>query len=157
MTLKQTLPAFGLMTVLALAMPACSGDNPMGGGGGGGGGAGGNLTIALTWTTMGDMDVGATTPNGFIAAGSPPGNDPNCTHGGDSFGTGTNNSETMACNPAAAGSYTIVVENYDGSATIGYTVSVQVNGSQIHTFSGSAPPNATLGNGTEIRHSFSLS
>ena len=64
----------------------------------------------------------------------------------------------MGCNPAQIGQYDIVVENYSGNM-IGYTLTVQVNGVNYSGFApvtASAGPMTTLGNGTEIHHTFVL-
>ena len=146
----------GYLGVLALAIVAASCSSPAGTGS-----VGGNLTMALSWTTSGDMDVGATTPGGGIIAANFPGNDANCTHSGDDDGPGAGGSgtETMGCNPAQIGQYDVVVENYSGN-TIGYDLTVQLNGTN---YSGFAPvtgamagPMTTIGNGTEIHHMFVL-
>jgi hypothetical protein len=152
--LRQLAGYLGVMA-LATVATSCSSNST----GTSGGGAGGNLTMVLTWTAAGDIDVGATTPGGIISANFP-GNDPLCTHGGDDDGPGAGGSgtETMACNPATAGAYQVVVENYS-SATIAYTLTVQVNGVNYSGFapvSASAGPMTTIGNGTEIHHNFTL-
>ena len=113
--------------------------------------------MVLTWTTGGDMDVGATTPGGIISANFP-GNDVLCTHSGDDQGTGGGPyAETMGCSPAAAGGYEIVVENYS-SSSIDYTLTIQVNGVDRSGYpvTVTLSANSNLGNGQENRHSFTL-
>jgi hypothetical protein len=144
----------GYLGVTGLAIVAASCSSPAGTGN-----AGANLTMVLSWTPTGNMDVGATTPGtppGVISANFP-GNAANCTHSGDDQGA-SGGTETMGCNPAQIGQYDIVVENYSGNM-IGYTLTVQVNGVNYSGFApvtASAGPMTTLGNGTEIHHTFVL-
>jgi len=110
--------------------------------------------MSLNWMVTGNLDVGATTPGGYIAPGQM--GDPLCSHSGDELGAGANNVEIMGCSPAAAGTYILIIENLSGSA-IPYTMHVNINGSPLAPFpiTGTAPANALYPN-THVEHQFTL-
>ena len=144
-----TISSLGLVALVALALAACGGSNPTGT-------SGGVLVVELTWNTAGNMDVGATTPNGIIAANFP--GDPACTHTGDDGGTGAGSfSERMTCDPSASGDYVIVVENYSAQA-ITFTLQATTDGANVSGFplSESLGANQTLSSGTPRRVTFTL-
>jgi hypothetical protein len=114
----------------------------------------GELVMELTWGTAGNMDIGATTPNGGVIAANFPGNDANCTHSGDDQGIGAGPFvETMTCaDPAEPGGYKIVVENFS-SGSISYTLTVKLDGQDVSNF----PILKSLaGNGGTDNHTFTL-
>ena len=77
-----------------------------------------------------NMDIGATTPAGFIAAGFV--TDPSCTHSGDTgFSGGAGPfQERMECTLPSIGPYTIVVENYTANA-LDFLLSVTMDGVDV--------------------------
>ncbi len=96
----------------------------------------GGLSMSIEWAMgSGELDIGATTPDGIISANFP-GNDPNCTHSGDEDGTSANPLEVMTCfDPPASGNYEIVVDNLT-SVPVEFTLTVTVGGTNIPEFFG---------------------
>jgi hypothetical protein len=94
----------------------------------------GTLLVQIDWTPMdptdSNMDIGATTPDGFIGAGFV--TDPACGHAGDTgFAGGAGPfQERMECIDPAAGTYTLVIENYTNNSQ-DFLLSVTLDGVNV--------------------------
>jgi hypothetical protein len=125
--------------------PSNGGTGGTGGTGGAGGTTGcasasGALMVTLSWMGGGDLDLGAQTPDGSIAANfeGQPGADPNCMHGGNDLGM--LGEETMTCpNPPTAGDYTIHVDS-EADEEIMFTLTITVGGQDVSSLEFGIPP-----------------
>ena len=99
----------------------------------------GPLIMQIDWTPANppdnNLDIGATTPNGFIAAGFV--TDSRCLHNGDEgFAGGAGPfQERMRCDSPFPGSYTVVVENYTNDPQT-FLLSVTINGINVQDTTG---------------------
>ena len=104
--------------LIVVLLPGCSSNAPNAG-------LVGSVLVQLSWSGAASLDLGATTPNGFVAANYFESDaDPNCTHEGDDQGIGTGgHNERFTCTGIESGdSWVIVIDNFSGS-NVGYTLS----------------------------------
>ncbi|MBT8400972.1 MAG: hypothetical protein KJO98_10895 [Rhodothermia bacterium] len=113
------------LALLALGNLRCDTGAP----GGGPLGAPGNVVVQVSWSGIGNLDIGATTPDGFVAANyfEDDAND-QCRHGGDEQGVdGGGHFERFSCGVEPGDHWVIVVDNFSDT-DLSYTVGLEVVG-----------------------------
>lgn len=139
----------GDLLVFSCQAPSGTGGNGGAGGEGGSGGTGGatgcaslggdRLLMRLDWSQSGggELDVGATTPNGTTNVVSANYNGPdadlNCTHSGDEPTQSGMLVEDMRCIPPMVGNYTIQVDNSKTEETA-FDLLVTIDGGDVPGF-----------------------
>jgi hypothetical protein len=138
--------AIGLVVLVWLI--GCGGDDD---GGPSGPNPSAGLVAQLEWTSAGDLDLSATTPNGSVS-GKAAAPDPGCAHGGDNLGSGTGPFvETFTCGSPTAGNYDIAVNNSSANP-IDYTLTVTRDGVAESGF----PVSQSVAGGAQADHSFTI-